>query len=703
MGVWMWLVLAWGLCSLAGANLDGGEFVVLSEVSLEKSLEMVRSIPAHFYFDVGKGHYRVGIFGDSVASTHPEFVQMVDKAVLKGVSGLSDTATVDTALVFTHAMAASQLLAQQLSALESSSASLPGRSPLPPPDLDLADMQDNLKRIDQRLSVMKDKPKDLTGTFETIKLRQDLQRLLVKTLETEGAAKVKVLKFLEKERIAHYYQHHQLLSNLSSKSSQGENMLGVSHADPSLLSDTDQELLSEFDYQKSLLQAEYELDIGLIKERHAEAARMERLNEPTTQRLFETESKLAQSETSQLVDTVFSELDALYKGIFKSKETMFKLGAAIFGFLVFLGAALELVPALRSLWVSFTRKGVLQFQRPKVGLFSRRSTSSTEMLDNMTLSTDLRRALAELSCNLRSAAQLKTKLPFVLFHGDPGTGKTLAAKSVAMDSGLPHAILCAADLQVMGMKAGLYLRQLLDVAERQGEPCVLIIDEADSIITCRAELASSKSLASSCLYALLQTMREGSTNLSVIITTRRTLSGVDLAMLNRIDRVVSFAIPDAQLRLNFALTQIPVKLGMYIPSQILQDFGSIYGASDAIVGQFNLLVASLWGSESSVQQQVSSPETDRPSHTSSATEIAHLFQVQEILRQALLEEEQAPLSPERALGHYLLASSLWSYRDLDKFINGVALKATTTEKCGAYEWNLVLLAKVKETASLQNG
>ena len=703
MGVWTRLIQVWGLCSLAGANLDGGEFVVLSEVSLEKSLDMVRSVPAHFYFDVGKGHYRVGIFGDNITSTHPEFVQLVDIAVLKGVPGLSDTATVDTALVFTHAMAASQLLAQRLSALESSSASLPGRSPLPPPDLDLADLQDNLKRIAQRLGAMKDMPKDLTGTFETIKLRQDLQRLLVKTLETEGAAKVKVLKFLEKERFAQYHQHHQLLSNLSSKSSQRGNMLGGSLADPSLLLNADQEMLSEFDYQTSLLQAEYELEIGLIKERHAEAARLERLNEPTTQRLLETESNLAQSETSQLVDTVFFELDAFYKGIFKSKETLFKLGAAIFGFLVFLGVALELVPALRLLWMSYTRKGVLQFQSSKVGLFSRKSICSTEMLDKMTLSTDLRRALVELSRNLRSAAQLKSKLPFVLFHGDSGTGKTLAAKSVAMDSGLPYAILCAADLQVMGMKAGLYLRQLLDVTERRGESCVLIIDEADYIITCRAELASSKSLASSCLYALLQTMREGSTNLSVIITTRRTLSGVDLAMLNRVDRVVSFAIPDAQLRLNFALTQIPVKLGMHIPSQILQEFGSIYGASDAVVGKFNLLVASLWGSESSVHQQVSSPETDCPSHSSSASEIAHLLQVREILQQALLEDEQAPLSPDRALGHYLLASSLWSFRDLDKFMNGVALKATTTQKCGANEWNSALLAKVHEAASLQNG
>ncbi len=70
----------------------------------------------------------------------------------------------------------------------------------------------------------------------------------------------------------------------------------------------------------------------------------------------------------------------------------------------------------------------------------------------------------------------------VLFVGPPGTGKTMLAKAIANEAGVPFYSLSGGDFQSMWQGVGANrIKAVYEQARRGGKPCIVFIDEIDSV------------------------------------------------------------------------------------------------------------------------------------------------------------------------------------------------------------------------------
>ena len=71
----------------------------------------------------------------------------------------------------------------------------------------------------------------------------------------------------------------------------------------------------------------------------------------------------------------------------------------------------------------------------------------------------------------------------ILLCGKPGTGKTLIARSVAGEAGVNFIFLTGSDFDEMFVGVGAArIRKLFNKA-RENSPCIIFIDEIDSLLT----------------------------------------------------------------------------------------------------------------------------------------------------------------------------------------------------------------------------
>ncbi len=163
------------------------------------------------------------------------------------------------------------------------------------------------------------------------------------------------------------------------------------------------------------------------------------------------------------------------------------------------------------------------------------------------------RAQIELICQTaRSGAALSAwGLPgrregvTAVFHGPPGTGKTMAASAIAGALGAP---LLRADLsQIMDKYVGeteKHLHRLLRRAE-EGR-CVLLFDEADALFSRRGEVSGGQDKYANLSTAYLLQELEGYEGVALLST--NLLSNFDEAFLRRLQYIVRFPMPDAAAR-----------------------------------------------------------------------------------------------------------------------------------------------------------
>jgi ATP-dependent metalloprotease len=71
----------------------------------------------------------------------------------------------------------------------------------------------------------------------------------------------------------------------------------------------------------------------------------------------------------------------------------------------------------------------------------------------------------------------------IMLHGEPGTGKTLIARAIAGDSGCNFIFCTGADFDEMFVGVGASRVRQLFKAAREMQPCVIFIDEIDSLIS----------------------------------------------------------------------------------------------------------------------------------------------------------------------------------------------------------------------------
>nr|WP_294866508.1 ATP-binding protein [uncultured Pseudogulbenkiania sp.] len=157
--------------------------------------------------------------------------------------------------------------------------------------------------------------------------------------------------------------------------------------------------------------------------------------------------------------------------------------------------------------------------------------------------TQLQRVLKE----RREVAKLK-KLGLqpsrtVLFTGPPGVGKTMAARQIAVELGLPLLILDLATVvsSFLG-KTGNNLKQAFEFARRQ--PCVFLLDELDAVAKHRGDDADIGELKRLVTVILQEMDLWPADNLLISATNHAQL--LDPAVWRRFDITIEFPRPEVQ-------------------------------------------------------------------------------------------------------------------------------------------------------------
>ena len=139
----------------------------------------------------------------------------------------------------------------------------------------------------------------------------------------------------------------------------------------------------------------------------------------------------------------------------------------------------------------------------------------------------------------------------VLLVGDPGTGKTLLARAVAGEAGVPFFSISGSDFVEMFVGVGASRVRDLFKQAREKAPCIIFIDEIDALAKSRANGFSSNDEREQTLNQLLVEMDgfDNDKGLIVLAATNR-VDVLDPAILRpgRFDRQVPVEKPDVKGR-----------------------------------------------------------------------------------------------------------------------------------------------------------
>lgn len=155
--------------------------------------------------------------------------------------------------------------------------------------------------------------------------------------------------------------------------------------------------------------------------------------------------------------------------------------------------------------------------------------------------------------NPKKYRELGARVPRgVLLSGEPGTGKTLLAKAIAGEAGVPFFAVSGSDFS--GIIVGLGVQKIKDFFDlaRSNAPAILFVDEIDAIGAARGRSINTDSDREATLNQLLIEMDGfvSSENLIVVGATNRP-DMLDTALLRpgRFDRQVHIDLPDMAGRL----------------------------------------------------------------------------------------------------------------------------------------------------------
>lgn len=194
--------------------------------------------------------------------------------------------------------------------------------------------------------------------------------------------------------------------------------------------------------------------------------------------------------------------------------------------------------------------------------------ATVHRLDDVVAAQRHRQHLVELIDRIRNRARVVDGWGFsethdgvrgvlALFHGPPGTGKTMAAAVIGQEVGMP---VWRVDLSTLaskyigdGMKQ---CRRIFDRAAREG--WLLVFDEADAVFGKRTEIGDAHDRYANQEVSYLLSRVES--HPGVVILTTNLLANIDAAFLRRIHSVIDFQPPGPHERATLWSRIIPEKV-----------------------------------------------------------------------------------------------------------------------------------------------
>lgn len=139
----------------------------------------------------------------------------------------------------------------------------------------------------------------------------------------------------------------------------------------------------------------------------------------------------------------------------------------------------------------------------------------------------------------------------IIFYGPPGTGKTLIAKAIAGEADVPFYYISGSDFVELYVGVGARRVRELFAEAKKFTPCVIFIDEIDSIGNQRGK--NSNSEQNQTINALLNELDGFDTEKGIlVIAATNKLEQLDDALLRpgRFDRHIAIPLPDKEDRYN---------------------------------------------------------------------------------------------------------------------------------------------------------
>lgn len=203
--------------------------------------------------------------------------------------------------------------------------------------------------------------------------------------------------------------------------------------------------------------------------------------------------------------------------------------------------------------------------------FPARPLTTVHTLDDVVLPASARGRIEDLEGRIRNRRTVVEEWGFgahhdnaagliALFHGPPGTGKTMTAAAISASAGLPAYLI---DLSALVSKyIGETEKALAKVFDRAvRESCILVFDEADAIFGSRTEVSDAHDrYANQEVSYLLSRIEQ---HAGIVILTTNLLANIDTAFQRRIHVMVEFPEPGPsereQLWASVAPGRLPVE------------------------------------------------------------------------------------------------------------------------------------------------
>merc|ERR1719447_705411 len=188
-----------------------------------------------------------------------------------------------------------------------------------------------------------------------------------------------------------------------------------------------------------------------------------------------------------------------------------------------------------------SRTPLFEVAKHPVKTIKKKMEKPQEALSGIVLAPELESRLRDVALATKNTKLNKGMYRNLLFHGPPGTGKTMFAKKLAMHSNMDYAVMTGGDVAPMGRDGVTAVHKLFDWANTSRKGLILFVDEADAFLRKRSSEAISEDLRAT-LNAFLYRTGDQSGKFMMVLASN-TPEQLDWAINDRLDEVVEFALP----------------------------------------------------------------------------------------------------------------------------------------------------------------